>query len=609
MVICFVVDVQMIRFLIPLFLSAGAIAQIPLIAVNSAEAELPAGARDVVASITVDPSAAGGDFLAVMLTAEGVRIEIELPDGRRVTQTSASSAGFEWEVAGEALEDDLLFPGLQGKVNNLILMPPQAPPGKYLIHADASGVKEVSALMVVFMPSGGIGQQDTVTVALTSAEMFYRAGDKVELIGAVFEGGRGVNDARLSGAAVAIDKDGLPVGTPMPVTLERSSGAGSDGNYHGELPTTAVGKYDVGLKVTGKYADGKEFERNAATSIDIQPRRAQIVSVTERPLDDDGNGLIDRIEFTARIKVEMAGRYSLRVDMGGMQAYGIGELAVGEGIITAFVEHSGLIRLPADGPYKIEARLFRQESSGDGFASLLADAGMSRAYKRSSFDHGPIYFVGTAIGKPSSPTGKRPFGQFIVTFDVFTPGGNCLWYGGVSADNFNEIEFINSGGPLPKGRGKIIFSFDGFKISNDADGKPLWITKVSILCGRFHATPERSVAMPLFPAGTFVKGAPAFELFLPRQTIALNRGQKENLDVKLILQGGFDQIIDFKLEGLPEGIIAEKPLRKVPARRSEFISFPVTASPDTPLGRYQVTVHGRYKTMERTKVVTLVVDR
>jgi len=77
MVICFVVDVQMMRFLIPLFLPAGAIAQIPLIAVNSAEAELPAGARDVVASITVDPSAAGGDFLAVMLTAEGVRIEIE----------------------------------------------------------------------------------------------------------------------------------------------------------------------------------------------------------------------------------------------------------------------------------------------------------------------------------------------------------------------------------------------------------------------------------------------------------------------------------------------------------------------------------------------------
>jgi hypothetical protein len=178
--------------------------------------------------------------------------------------------------------------------------------------------------------------------------MFYRAGDKVELLGAVFEGSRGVNDARLSGVAVAIDKDGLPVGTPMPVTLERSRGAGSDGSYYGELPTTAVGKYDVGLKVTGKYADGKEFERNAATSIDIQPRRAQIVSVTERPLDDDGNGLIDRIEFTARIKVEMAGRYSLRVDMGGMQAYGIGELAVGEGIITAFVERSGLIRVPAE---------------------------------------------------------------------------------------------------------------------------------------------------------------------------------------------------------------------------------------------------------------------
>ena len=92
------------RALFTLFITA-AFGQAPLIGVNSAANGLPAGARDVVTSIMVDPSGAGGDLLAVMLAAEGVAIQIELPGGRRLTKESSETAGFKWEIAGEASGD------------------------------------------------------------------------------------------------------------------------------------------------------------------------------------------------------------------------------------------------------------------------------------------------------------------------------------------------------------------------------------------------------------------------------------------------------------------------------------------------------------------------
>ena len=547
------------RVLIALCVSALAFAQAPLIGVNSTAAELPAGSRDVVTSITVDPSASGGDMLAVMLMAEGVTVDLELPDGRRVTKATAAAAGFEWEVAGEAQGDDALFPGMQGKVNNLILLPPKAPAGKYRIHADASGLKERSALMVVFMPLGGsaAGAKDTVRVALSETEMFHYAGETVELLLGVFDGNRGVKDARIEAVAYAVDKDSMPQGAPMQVKFV-SSGPGADGSYRAELPTTAVGKYEVGLKVTGKYPGGTEFERSAGTSVSIEPRRAQILSITERPLDDDGNGLIDRIELTARIKVDLPGEYYLTVYLdGGMQARGKAELGLGEATITAMVDRFSLIRAVKDGPYKMTATLFRKEEPVvQAFASRLVDAGTTRAYKRSTFDHGPLYFKRTMTAVPRSATGQRPFQQLVVSLDVFTPGGTCFWSGALES-GVDLVDFVNNSGVLPKGPSQITFPYDGFKISDDSEGKPMRISTVLIQCGRLHDSLGGFIDLPLFAKGTFVKATPTFELYSKMPTVHMERGKIGTVFCGARSQGSFNDVLNITIDGLPEGIVAQ----------------------------------------------------
>lgn len=507
------------RLLSLLALATTGLAQTPLIGLNSEATKLPAGAGDIVASIQVDPSESGGDLLAVMLLAEGVRIRVELPDGRSLTQDSASAAKFQWEVSGP----DQDFGLFSGKVNHVIVLPPKAPAGKYRIHADAQGLKEDSVLMLLFLPFGEPGAgatsqrggpgRDTVRVALTETELFHYAGDTVQLVAGVFDGTRGVNGANLSGTAVAVDDNGMPKGQPLSVQFQ-PSGPGADGSYHAQFPFTQVGKYEVGLKVTGTYPDGTAFERGAMASISIEPRRAEILEITERPVDKDGNGLVNDLEVTARVKAELPGEYYLTVDLSAgtghyMQVNTRAQLNVGEGTITGRVSNFGLLHVGADGPYKMSGRLFRKEGSGQAFASRLENAGMTRAYKQSDFDRGPIYFLGTANWAPQSATGSAPFDKLMVKFDVFTPGGKCQWHGDLLS-GYSNVNFVNTSGQLPKGAAQIEVAFNGYDISNKADGKPL-TASASMFCGTLEARLERPVAVDLFPASTFVKVATDFE--------------------------------------------------------------------------------------------------
>jgi hypothetical protein len=605
------------RILTILFTAAWAFAQTPLIGVNSAAAELPAGARDVVASITVDPSPSGGDLFAVMLMAEGIQIHIELPDGRSITKESATSAGFTWDVESQGQGDAFLLPGLQGKVNHILVLPPKAPAGTYRVHADAGALKADSVVMLMFLPLGdsagrAAARRDTVRVALMSPETFHYAGDKVKLLAGVFDGNRGVTDAQLTAVAAAVDEDGTPKGKPISVKF-RLSGVGADGSYEADLPMTAVGKYEVALKVKGKYADGTEFERSAATDVTIEPRRAKILGVTERPVDKDGNGLVDEIEVTARVKAELAGEYALTVDLVAgsgkyMQGYGKAQLGIGDGNITATFPNFSLLHMEADGPYKINARLFRREGSGQAFASLLEDGGVTRAYKRSSFDRGPIYFAGTMDATPKSTAGLRPFDKLAVRLDVFTPGGDCQWHGMLQSALNQPVAFAQNSGKLPKGTAQIELAFDGFRIKNDADGKPLTLVDTWVVCGGAQAELEGQTSLPTFPANTFVQPHPAFELKLRGSDVTMKPGSAFTMILEIKPVDGFNQTVDLAMEGLPDGVVTQAFPPSLPSSAG-FVMYRLAAGASASPGRYPVTVRAKYKTMERVQTFVIQINR
>jgi hypothetical protein len=151
------------------------------------------------------------------------------------------------------------------------------------------------------------------------------------------------------------------------------------------------------------------------------------------------------------------------------------------------------------------------------------------------------------------------------------------------SEAYNDIEFVNNRGSLPKGASQITFPFDGFKISNDADGKPLRILNVSILCGgRLHADLEGSIALPVFPRGTFVKAAPAFELYSSMSAVHMERGKIGKVSIGVHPQGGFSEVLDVTIEGLPEGIVAQSVPRSMSSRMVGELTWDFMVAPNVP---------------------------
>jgi hypothetical protein len=290
-----------------------------------------------------------------------------------------------------------------------------------------------------------------------------------------------------------------------------------------------------------------------------------------------------------------------------MQVYGKAQLGIGEGIITATFPNYDLLHIEADGPYKISARLFREEGSGQAFASLLEDGGMTRAYKRSSFDRGPIYFAGTVNATPKSATGTRPFDKLAVRLDVFTPGGDCRWQGALLSGR-NPVAFANDNGKLPKGTAQIELAFDGFRITKDADGKPLTLGDTFVMCGGAQAELEGHASLPTFPPNTFVQPHPAFDLKLRDSDITMKPGSAFTMILTIKSLDGFDQTVDLALEGLPQGVVAQAFPPSLPSRLG-LVMFRLAADANAAPGRYPVTVRAKYKTMERVQTFVIQMNR
>ena len=82
---------------------------------------LRAGAKDTILAISLKPNPQGGDWFIMMLPVEGAKLELELPDGRRVNPNNALSLDFEWAILGQGDGMAALAPGMYAEVNHNVI--------------------------------------------------------------------------------------------------------------------------------------------------------------------------------------------------------------------------------------------------------------------------------------------------------------------------------------------------------------------------------------------------------------------------------------------------------------------------------------------------------
>ncbi len=271
---------------------------------------LAPGSDPALIPFTVDPAPGGGDVFHIVVSRSGAEVSLVLPSGVEIAAGNAESQGFSFSTAQGVPENRLLtgplaLPGF----HTIIELPPGSAPGQYQVK-----VKPVSldTRVVVF---ACYSSSSAVRVALAAGRSAVQAGKPVAFSGMIYDG-----PAPLAGATAVVslgDRNDASF-KPVRINLDDSGPLDAtvgDGLYLGIWTPDRPGRYLAAMRVTGMSTSGVPFSRLASTEVLVLPALASIESISDSAVDDNGDGLAERVVVTLGLKVTTAGKYQALLNL------------------------------------------------------------------------------------------------------------------------------------------------------------------------------------------------------------------------------------------------------------------------------------------------------
>ena len=336
---------------------------------------------------------------------------------------------------------------------------------------------------------------------------------------------------------------------------------------------------------------------------------ARITSFSDRGVDDNGNGLIDRIEITINVKVAEAGEYGFMLHLEAangerLQARGTRKRfdPGPQEITVSFSAEDVDWRLAQDGPYRIKDvglwRVNRADHRVENRTERIKDTGvLTQAYSLAKLDRGPLYVTGVeeAIGVDTKKSGK--FDLLRVRLGVFTPGGPCEWLARLYGPGYVDLANIQGEADLPKGRSAITLEFSGSKIGRAAVNGPLVLRNIELSCSQERFSDYHVYRLGSFRSEQFENVPEDLRLLLAVAQVSIEVGKVAEVGVKLERIGGFDWPVEITVTGEPPGVW-------VGGNESRIH---LSAQQKSVPGRYPLTVTAEGGKLRRTATLELII--
>ncbi|HJT66463.1 MAG TPA: proprotein convertase P-domain-containing protein [Pyrinomonadaceae bacterium] len=452
---------------------------VKLSALDSRAAVVTAGTSQQIA-FTADPTAAGGDLFHVVSSIPGATVSLILPSGTEITAANAVSLGYSYDVL-ENDEDPREVLSLLGAVgtHTLIELPAQSVAGTYSLKIVAPAGPEDTAVIASYISSSA------VRTGLVTQSSWYRIGQTVVFSALVFDGETPVNNATVT---VSVDDKLDDTTLPVTVTLQDSGtydNATGDGIYTGTFTPTRTGDYSAALKVTGTAAGNVNFSRVASTTFSVNEALATFASFGDTAVDDDSDGVFERLVIGSNLSVQKAGTYQFSVTLQAsngktIKSESFATLATGTQQMSATFSAATVLELGVDGPYAIKDALLTFHSDPDtAVADYRAAAGNTAAYPLPALNPSPLFFTSnrTAEGVDLNGNGKYDLLRVRAQVVARRPG-SYEWSGTLVDSAGAEITFVSSSGVLVAGANFITFDFDGSAIGQHGVNGPYSVRSV-----------------------------------------------------------------------------------------------------------------------------------
>ena len=433
-------------------------------------------------TFTADPRSIGGDIFQVVSSQPNATISLIIPGGTEITSANAELFGYSYSTFANDNPEPVLSPSLVNTpgTHTFITLPPAPAAGSYSIKVVAPAGPDATLVVASYLSSS------TVRAGLVADSQWYRIGQTVVFSALVFNGDTPVTNATVT---LAVDDSLEDTIAPVNVTLQDSGAhdlATGDGIYTGTFTPTRAGQYGAAVRVTGT-AGGVSFSRLAGTTFRVQEPLATFDSFSDSGVDDDADGLFDRLRINANLSVQQAGSYQFSVTLvasngSTIKSEAFATLATGSQQMSISFAAATVLELGVDGPYTIKDAVLTFDN---GSEVLVADhravVGNTSAYSLSAFDRPAIFVTDnkTATGIDTNANGKYDLLRVRAEVLVRTAGG-YEWSGILTDAAGNEIAFASADGFFTVGSNFITFDFDGSLIGQHGANGPYTVRSVVV---------------------------------------------------------------------------------------------------------------------------------
>jgi len=316
-----------------------------------------------------------------------------------------------------------------------------------------------------------------VAATLFTTDPVIILGNPVVLSAAIFN-----DKTPIAGATAAVVLK-PPAGATVNLSLlddgGPADGAAADGLYSGEFTPTATGKYTALAKITGTIG-GITFSRQAMTAFTVVAQPATLTgSVSDRGVDDNSNGLFDRVVVTAGVNVTQAGKHRLFVQLktpsGATLVRSTDQnLVLGIQNIDVSFEASAFTALGENGPYTIVSiELDSIGSNGAAPSDRAFNVGSTKPYLLSQFEQSALSFVGVTSTQGEDTNGNGLFDKLVVQVQVKAlVAGSYSWSLKLDDQSRGEIDFTSGSGSLSAGLNTLRLEFKGSAIGGSGIDGP-----------------------------------------------------------------------------------------------------------------------------------------
>ena len=435
------------------------------IAISQQAFQLAPGTPSISRPFIVDATAS----FSVSLTApsQTLRVALVAPNGVQYVVGDPAAPGF--ESGFFPIDSQTTTPGATylGTVGNPL-------PGTWALEvSETVGPNATIDVVVVIM------FDNAVRLVLVGGGDSFPIGADVRLALVLFDGatkGRNLTiqsklflpgDPTFSPASLAFADDG--------VGADEVAG---DGIYEAFANPGRPGSFQVQADVSGT-APGGPFQRTAATTIKIVPRKVAISAFVDRGIDRDFDGLLNGIGIAPAATISEDGDYVVTVRLRGSNGKEIQRSLqatllqgpVAPEVVFDTADIAGEVGV--DGPYDVSEVRFLQ-SSGDDFvpADIQYDLGQTSPYSLETFQRPRLALAGTGRDSEFDLNGNGLFDRLDVSVDVVADFSGFYSFSASLTDSAgHELGFAAGSQSLASGSSPLTFSFAGAPIGkNGVDG-------------------------------------------------------------------------------------------------------------------------------------------